>query len=140
MANMRTIDSLTIYNKFIDPVTRLEKYQRAEIEDCYWEDRKAINRSKVGAIANDSAMVVIPMVQGANYLKPVAWQALVSKTGKWTLQTGDVMVKGAITDEISSSFTITALTKKYNDVITITSVDTFDSGSTRLQHWEISAK
>lgn len=137
---MITNTSMTIYNKYIDPATRMEKYQRSIIINVYWENRKGINRSKVGDIANDSVLVLIPSAVGVNHIKPVAWQTLVTKTGKWTLQFGDVMVKGTVTDEISSTFTVTALSKKYDDVVTITSVDDLDASSPYLRHWEISGK
>ena len=84
----------------------------------------------------------------ANYVKPKAWLALVSKTGKWTLAEGDMIVKGTVTDEIhpavvsppSAAFTVSNLKAKYDDVLAITSVDTFDMGSMALRHWEVGAK
>ena len=68
-----------------------------------------------------------------------AWQALTTKTGKWTLQDGDFMVKGLVTDEIGAGFTMTALKAKYDDVVMIKSVDTMDAGSSYMQHWQIGA-
>lgn len=132
--------NITIYNQYIDPATRSEKYQRTVIPHVHWENRKAINRSKIGDISADSVMVFIPFAVGDDYLKPVAWQALPVKTGKWTLQTGDILVKGAVTDELSSSFTASDLKEKYDDVVAITSVDTMDYGTVGLQHWEVSGK
>jgi len=143
---------ITLYNKYTDPSTRLEKYQRVVIYDVIWENRKAINRSKSGDIANDTAMIYIPFIRGTNHLNPIAWQALTTKTGKWTLQDGDVVVKGVVTDEIADAstdpishvvtpaVTITSLTKKYDDVVTISSIDTMDYGAIAMQHWEVSAK
>jgi hypothetical protein len=65
---------------------------------------------------------------------------LTDKTGYWTLQEGDFVVKGFVTDEISSSFTISALQAKYPAVLSITSIDTMDMGSPAMSHWQIGAK
>lgn len=142
---MNTNTSMTLYNK----IAGTETYQRTVIVAVEWENRKAVNGMRSGALASNSARVFIPKSVGTNYLKPKAWQALTTKTGKWTLQEGDVIVKGAVMDEIReavvgppavAAFTLTNLKAKYDDVLTITSVDTHDMGSLVLQHWEIGAK
>jgi hypothetical protein len=137
---MRTNCDCTIYNRYIDPTTRLDKYQRANIASVAWENRKAANvRSSGGQMAADQARVFIPFARGANFTKPTAWQALVTKTGKWTLQPGDLIVKTAVTDDISANFTVTQLKAKYDDVLVISSVDTMDAGSVSMQHWNVGA-
>lgn len=138
---MRTNADLTVYNKYIDPVTRSEKYQRSQVREVAWENRKAANvRSSGGQMEADQARVFIPFARGANYVKPNAWQALVTKTGKWTLQVGDVIVKGLVSDEIAGAFTITSLKAKYDDVLVVSSVDTMDMGSLSMQHWNVGLK
>ena len=135
---MRTNANCTIYNKYIDPATRLEKWQRVNIVGVAWENRKAANvRSSGGQINADSARVFIPLARGVNFVKPVAWQALVTKTGKWTLQVGDIIVKTSVSDEIQTGFTVTQLRAKYDDVLVISSVDTMDAGSPVMQHWNV---
>ena len=137
---MRTNANATLYNKYTDPVTRSEKYQRVGIVGVAWENRKAANvRSMGGLAAADQARVFIPLARGTNFLKPKAWQALTTKTGKWTLQVGDLIVKGLVSDEIQTGFTVTQLKAKYDDVLVITSVDTMDAGSPGMQHWNIGA-
>jgi hypothetical protein len=131
---------MTVYNKYIDPATRLEKYQRVGIVAVAWENRKAANVRSTGGLASaDQARVFIPFACGVNFLQPKAWQALTTKTGKWTLQVGDLIVKGLVSDEIQTGFTVTALKAKYDDVLVITSVDTMDAGSPGMQHWNIGA-
>jgi hypothetical protein len=138
---MRTNSDITVYNKYIDSPTRSEKYQRAEIRDVAWESRKAANvRATGGQMFADQATVYIPQQRGANYLLPVTWQALAVKTGKWTLQIGDVIVRGIVTDAINDNFTMTALKAKYDSVLVISSVDTMDGGSADMHHWQIGAK
>lgn len=136
---MRTNADVTLYNRYLS--SGAEKYQRTAISKVTWENRKASNTLATGGtIAADQASIYIPMAHGAAYKAPKVWLALASKTGYWTLQVGDVIVRGTVTDEISASFTLTALKAKYDDVLVITSVDALDNGSTALQHWEIGAK
>jgi hypothetical protein len=115
-----------------------------------WENRKNSNVHRTGGnIASDQATIYIPFSLGANYLSPKTWQALLVKTGKFTFQVGDVIVKGSILDEIHdavvgppavTAFTLTNLKSKYDDVLVISSVDEMDMGSLSMQHWKLSAK
>jgi hypothetical protein len=142
-----------VYNKYIDPSTRSEAYQRTSIKAVTWEDRKGGTvLTSGGQIELDLARVFIPLARGTNYLKPVAWQALDDRTGKWTFQIGDVVVRGVITDDITGTvtdpithvvtpaFTLSKLRAKYDDVLVISSVDLMDAGSLALRHWQVGAK
>lgn len=135
---MRINADITIFNKYIDASTRTEKFQRSQILAVAWESRKASNvRATGGQMYADQATVYIPFGNGTNYLDYVVWKALTVKTGKWTLAVGDIVVKGLVADEIQTGFTMTNLKAKYADVLTITSVDTMDSGSLNMRHWRI---
>ena len=127
---------ITIYNRYFE--SRLEKYQRTVIRDVVWQATKAVSGRSTGVLASNVATVFIPMARGANYLKPKAWQA--AKSGKWTLQEGDVIVRGEATDNITTEYTITSLRAEYEDVVTITSVDAMDQGSPNVQHWQVGCK
>ncbi len=138
---MRTNANLTLFNKYIDPATRSEKYQRTQIIAVAWENRKAANvLASGGSISANQATVYIPVQRGERYISDTEWQALESKTGFWTLQEEDVVVRGLVNDEITDSFTISDLKAKYPNVLSITSIDTMDLGSISLSHWQIGAK
>jgi hypothetical protein len=151
---MRTNADLTIYNKYIDPTTRSEKYQRTQVGKVAWENRKGINViMSGGSIESDQASIYIPYSLSANYLEAPTWRALADKTGKWTLQVGDILVNGLVTDEITltattdpithvvtPAFTPTSLKAKYNEVLMITALDFMDAGSKPLWHWQVGAK
>ena len=137
---MRNNSDITLYNKYVDATTRTEKYQRTQIKGVLWENRRAANViASGGNMAANQANIYIPYARGAAYKDPAAWQALVTKTGYWTLQDGDVVVRGLVADTISSAFTITDLKAKYSDVHVIRSVDTMDMGSAGMSHWQIGA-
>lgn len=137
---MLTNAHLTIYNKYTDTTTRAEKYQRTTVKLVNWQGAKAVYQANVGMVKSDTASIYIPFARGANYLDPVAWRALTTKTGKWTIQEGDVIVKGLVTDEIITGFTVTNLRAKYNDVVVVTAIDVNDQGSANMQHWRVGAK
>jgi hypothetical protein len=132
---MITPHDMTLYNAYTE--AGAQKYKRTQIPGVKWEFRKAANVIKSGLLAADSVVVYIPLVVADDYLKPKAWAALVSKAGKWTLKEGDYMVKGLVADEITSSFTITSLKAKYDDVVKINSVDTMDAGSPSMHHYQV---
>lgn len=127
---------ITVYNKYTDPATREEKYQRSEVYDVVWQSIKAISRmrEKIGA---NSALILIPFASGTGYQEPKAWQT--DRDG-WTLQEGDAVVRGLVSDEIDSGFTITDLRKDHENVFVIASVDAMDQGSLNVQHWEVNCK
>ena len=139
---MRTNADVTLYNRYINTATTppSEAWHRNQIENVAWENRKASNTiASGGRIKADQAAIYIPRERDAYYMEPRAWQALTGKGSQWTLQEGDIIVRGIVADGISASFTITDLKRKYNDVLTISSVDLYDNGSRALQHWKLSA-
>lgn len=125
---------ITIYNKYVD--NGAEKYQRAVIRDVVWQSIKAISRIQLQTAAN-SALILIPFERGDDYQKPKAW--LNDRNG-WTLQEGDIVVRGIATQEITTLYLIKNLRADYDDVFTIASIDAMDQGSANVQHWEVNCK
>jgi len=135
---VHTNSSLTLYNRVL--VDRADVFYRTVIPAVLWENRKAANvLASGGNLAADQATIFIPY-STAGYVAPVAWRALVSKTGTWTLQPDDIVVKGTVTDTLSALFTVSDLEAAYDDVLTLTSIDTMDLGRAALSHWQIGAK
>lgn len=139
---MRTNADLTVYNKYIDTTTTppSEVYAGYQIHGVAWENRKASNLLATGGnVQADQAAIYIPIERGTNYLQPREWQALTVKGGSWTLQIGDVIVRGLVDDVISDTFSMSDLKRKYDDVLKITSIDRMDNGSFSLRHWKVGA-
>lgn len=145
---MKTNADMTIYNRCV--TSGVETYQRTQIKGVFWENRKAANVLRAGSLAADSASIYISLTKGGDYLPPKAWQKLANKAGKWTLQIGDYIVRGLVTDEIhearigpippaESAFQITDLKAAHDDVLEIKSVDLVDYGSPNMHHWQIGA-
>lgn len=127
---------ITIYNRYFD--ARAEKYQRTVINNVVWQATKAVSGRSTGVLASNVALIMIPFALGDDYLKPKAWQA--ARAGKWTLQEGDVIVRGELTQEITTEYTLSDLRAAYDDVVVITSIDAMDQGSAAVQHWEVGCK
>jgi len=127
---------ITIYNRYF--VNRVETYQRTVINNVVWQATKAVSGRSTGVMAANVALIMIPFALGTNYRKPKAWAA--ARTGKWTLQEGDVIVRGAITQEITTEYTLSELRAAYDDVVSITSIDAMDQGTAAVQHWEVGCK
>lgn len=138
---MMTNADVTVYNKYIDSTTRSEKYQRSTVYGVVWQDTKGVTNSKSQLAAN-VALVMIPytVANYAAYRTPKTWQALVSKSACWTLQEGDVLIKGIVADEITGGFTMTDLRAKYDNVVSIASIAAMSEGSQGSQHWEVDCK
>lgn len=135
---MRTNTNITLFNRFV--VDNEEKYQSTHISGVTWEDKRAVKAVKSGVVVSADVLIYIPMARGTNYLKPRVWLDLDMKIGKWTLNPGDILVKGTVLDQLGSSFTVTDLQNKYDNVVRISSVDTLDVGSSAMQHWLVGAE
>lgn len=133
--NVRANTDCTLYNKYINGG---EFYQRTVIRSVSWLDVKAINKTASGGnLAANKAEVIIPFSRDG-YLKPVQWLALVDKSANWTLQEGDLLVKGEAVESIAPGFTVTDLRKLY-EVFEVTIIDTMDK-SLAFKHWKVGAK
>lgn len=126
---------ITVYNKYIDAATRSEKYQRAIVYNVVWQAVRAINRFKEQVQAN-TTLILIPFASGNGYQEPRDWQ--VDRDG-WTLQEGDVIARGMISQDITTEYSVSDLRRDY-DVIAVASVASMDEGSPNVQHWEVNGK
>jgi hypothetical protein len=132
---MRTNSDVTIWNKY--RVANVDTWQRVVVPDVAWEQRHA--RSQFDS--DDLATVYIPMARDEDYLAPRVWQALSDKSGNWTIQVGDVVAKGSISQALTAGiYTLSNLKAAYDDVLVITSVDTYDYGSESMQHFRVGGK
>lgn len=141
---MKNNSSLTIWNKYFDTVTKTEKYIRHVLIAVMWEDRKASNVLTSGGDekANQAIIYISFPVGKVSYLKPKEWLALstVDRASYWTANIGDLVYKGTLSQELSSSYTPSDLKSNYDDVLEVKSVDTYDEGSFIMRHWKLGCK
>lgn len=136
---MKTNAGVTIYNKYFDKATRLDKYKRTIVHDIFWDEKKAVNRLQSGLESADHVLLLIPFETALNghYVPPKEFEGLTDNTDYFTLQVGDRIVKGDIDFEITGK--VSDL-DKIHEAFTITSVDRKDFGSMHMRHWEVGAK
>lgn len=120
---MLTETDITLYAKSVE--NNVEKWTRSVIESVHWEDRKGSNlvfSSNAISLKQDEALVYIPLFGRHNVpeIKP-----------------GDVMVKGAISQEIGDKYRMSKLNTEYR-TMTVRAVDDYRFGSVRMHHLQVS--
>lgn len=132
---MLTNTAATLYNRHTESGT--EKYARTVLRNVSWQAGKQYTFSKEGVSGGNTAEVYIPFsvdAEGKEYRTPCSF----SPDG-FTLQKKDYLVKGVCPYEHGPAHPITELLSGYDNVVTITSIETCDYGSAALAHWEVGA-
>lgn len=132
---MKTNTNMSVYNKYTNEEKNIV-FKKHLINKVFWDDSKGINRN-LGYENADDVNVFIPKNQNdmSGYVEPKKYKG---ESNTWTLENGDFIVKG--NTEESSVTSIKELTKKYDNVFTISLVDDKDFGSANMQHFEIRGK
>ena len=126
---MMTNSSATIYNKTTNPITHDVVFKKHLIDNVFWDDSLGVSLNS-GYDNADKVSIYIPKDKNdlSEYHKPNEYDG----TG-WTLQTGDIIVKGNINiDQVTGIKDL----KNY-DVFRITVMDDKDFGSKCMHHFEI---
>jgi hypothetical protein len=137
---MFTNTSVTIYHRSFNSTTRLYEFVRLVVPYAFWDNSKGITKTTLSDESADKAIIVIPYTQNRlssmTFIKPKAFDALVSKTGYWTINTSDKIAMGTIPDTID----IEDLEKLYDDVLNVSYVDSRLFGSDDMQNIEVGGK
>lgn len=120
-------ETLTIYNKYENPVTHLVTWYRHVITGCFWKN--VGNKVTVDNNIIETDTIICRIRKRDDFLPKYKWLQLpvTSNTGGkvkadyFTLGRNDIIVRGEVTDEIveygSSTFKSTNLIDKYKDVL-----------------------
>lgn len=101
---MITNESLTIYNRKLDPETRQYVYRRTEIPNVHWYTDQKASLGDNGLISADLYKIRIPSgMQTERFVPADKYAALPYGEEKsyWTVENGDLFVKGIVRDEIT---------------------------------------
>jgi len=130
---LKTNSSATIYNRYLDPITLTDKWQKHLVHQVYWEGGRSVKLLN-GLVNNNACRVYIPCNANylTDYLPPLDFKD--NRSGHWTIQVGDIIVKGTVTDEIDR---ISDLEKLYSDVYTINYFKDNRYGSSNMWHFEV---
>lgn len=117
---------ITIYNRYYDNVTGMDMYQRTIIECVNWQGKRNGTVTDKGLLLSDSTLIFIDKLD--NYVSPKRFAKLsdLERTNYFTFSTGDKIVKGEVTFEVTGikPYRIADLESEFDDVIDIKSVDT----------------
>lgn len=123
----------TVFNRIYDHETREDRWQYTHLKEVFWENRKGANTAKSGMREADSVIIYIPLtVKSENQYRPPK-EFKQNPDGGFTLRPEDKIVKGLV----KYNGPIAKLPDTFDNVVTITSVDTMDYGSRDMQHWEV---
>lgn len=113
-------DTVTIYNKTEDNQTHVVTWHRHTVSGVFW--KYAGDKVTVGEVTLDTKNVICRLRRDDEHFREgYIWQALPNdeKPNFYTLQTGDIIVKGEVEDEIdeyTSGHRSTDFLKKYKSL------------------------
>lgn len=92
--------TVTVYNKYVDTQTKVVTWFRTKIDGAFW--KYAGNKVTVGTVTLESNNIVCRIRKDDRFLEKYQWQQLPNDQmpNYFTLGTGDIIVKGDVTDEI----------------------------------------
>jgi hypothetical protein len=113
--------TVTLYNKRYDPVTKKNVWPKVVIRDASWAGSQRVATSE-GLMSNDGYSVRVQresMPDG--FVERSEYVALSDHEGFWTAQNGDVVVLGEGPEVIDL---ISEVTKLFTDSFVVTTVNT----------------
>lgn len=110
--------TVTLYNKYTDPLTHVVTWFRHVLEGCFWDNTG--NMVTVGTVQIQSNDVVCRIPESELYKSKLQWQNLPNDMlgDFFTLGQGDILVRGSvddIVDEDSKGHRANDLIAKYKD-------------------------
>lgn len=107
-------ETVTLYNRRLVAGAdgrKREVWRRRVLRGCSWV--RAHERVRDDGIVRYAASVVCRIPASLDYLPPGEWDEKGAPEGTFTLAAGDILVCGAVEDEITDGFSAAALLKKY---------------------------
>ena len=110
--------TITIYNRFEDPQTNLVTWHRHVVEGAFW--KYAGNKIVVGNTVLETKDIICRIRKDDRFLEPYQWRAIPNDQmdNFFTLNSGDIIVKGIATDvinEYTAGTRSSDLKKKYKN-------------------------
>lgn len=116
---------ITIYNRYVDTDSGVDKYQRTVIKGVNWQGKRNGTVSEKGLLLADSALIFVDKLD--NYISPKRFLKLSDKDRikYFTFAIGDKIVKGEVDFEITGvkPYRIADLENEFDDVVDIKSVN-----------------
>lgn len=93
--------TLTIFNQFKDPQTKIVHWYKTVISNCFW--KYTGNKVTVGQVELETNTTICRIPQDNRFLERYVWEALPNDqmVNHFTLSPGDIIVKGNVEDDIN---------------------------------------
>jgi hypothetical protein len=93
-------DTITLYNKYIEPGTNKVKWYRHVIKDCFY--KHVLEKMTVGKTTIDTNTTVCRIRVSDDFIDKKSWMALddSERAEKFTLSAGDIIVADEIDTEV----------------------------------------
>ena len=133
-------DTITVFNARVDQDAGANVWTPTVIAGVSWfmTDASTVDAGRGGLVAANKAVIRIPEgadAGGKDYADPVSYRNAESVSGLWTLQQGDVIVKGSVSE---GTWTPAALKKAFADCVTVLGV-TDNRRAPNGAHWKVTA-
>lgn len=129
---METFDeNITIYNHRYNAATQADTWRRTQIIGVSWYGGRKVTASDNGLVSADTYTVRIPSNVLGGFLLPEEYAAMVDVTNKWTVQSGDIVVKGLVDTEITRVSDLDSIPQKF------VAVGCYDNRRGLLRHIKI---
>ena len=128
--------TMTIYNKWDK---ENDVWKATQLYGVMWDNAKTRNVHTSSISEAEALNIIIPedvevIGEQKVYKEPKEWKK--NPQGAWTIQLGDIAVKGFADDSI---FSQRDLERKYDEVYVINTVSSKRFGLKELWHWEVGA-
>ena len=92
--------TLTIYNKYENPLTHVISWFKHTVTGCFWKDTG--NKITIGDTVLETNDIICRIPQNTAFLEAYQWINIPNnqKSDYFTLKQEDIIVKGEISDEI----------------------------------------
>jgi hypothetical protein len=93
--------TVTVYNKFEDPQTRVITWHKTILENCFWKNTG--NKITLGETVIDTNETICRIPKNDMFLENYLWVALPNDemSNYFTLSNGDILVRGSVEEDIN---------------------------------------
>ena len=92
--------TITLYNKFTDSETQEVSWKRTVLTNCFLTVSKELATMTSQATQTYRNVMLCRIPKNSKYVDAYTWSTMSNHSSKFTLQDGDIIVKGKVTDEI----------------------------------------
>ena len=93
--------TVTIYNKFTDPLTQVVSWYKTTVTNTFW--KYIYDKATIGETVLESNKIICRIREDSRYTDKYLWNALSAenKAKHFTLGQGDIIIKGDVSDTIN---------------------------------------